>query len=74
MVFDEKKNNDSYDPEIIPSEVFDGKCPYCGSTDVEEGIGKYGFKTTSIEDSKLPEANLVAWHCLNCKKVFFLKI
>jgi len=68
------KNGNDYIPEEMPENEFMGKCPYCGSIDVMEGIGRYGYGTNSAIDAKLPEPNLVAWHCLNCKKVFFLKI
>ena len=70
MVFDEKKNNDldEYEHrEIILEKDFDGRCPYCGSSNVLS-IGSHAAGSSST--GKLPSFSGIDWLCEECKKAF----
>ncbi|MDY0231145.1 MAG: hypothetical protein RBR88_01520 [Candidatus Saccharicenans sp.] len=72
MALHEKKNDELDEPEVLSKELFTGICPYCGSTEVQEGFIKFGFGAVAGNNNELPKLNKKAWHCLKCKEVFFV--
>jgi len=57
--------------ERLSKKTFDGKCPYCQSTNTYKGFTSYAAGPSG-NSNKYPEANIEVWHCSDCKRVFEL--